>query len=165
MSPGVFQRIQAVNTNNFYKKCEITSNDPEWSFVQSYFASHPPENRHIGRVHCIHTPESTGAFEYQIRILEKEAGQPVFAPKWNKEPEVALRQKVNDRWKEMTAPYSPFIVQGTNQRKDTYTKVKILPLWHGTTAAVCDSICKTGFTSFGKHALIQGAQVPVKILT
>ena len=43
MSPGVFQRIQTANTNDSYKKCEITNNDPEWSFVQSYFASHPPE--------------------------------------------------------------------------------------------------------------------------
>ena len=160
MSPGVFQRVQSINTNDPYKKCEITNKDPEWPFIHSYFAIQPPENRHIGRVYCIHNGASTRQFEALIPSLEEEAKQPAFKPKWKQEEDFALRQKVNDRWKEMTAPYSPFIIQGSNQRKDKYTDVKILPLWHGTTAAICDSICKTGFTSFGKHALIQGGASP-----
>ena len=154
ISPGVFHRVQSVNTNDPYKKCEITNKDPEWSFVQSYFAIQSPENRHIGRAYCIHNGASTRQFEALIPSLEEEAKQPAFTPKWKQEEESTLRQKVNDRWKGMTVTYSPFVVPGSNLRK--YTNVKILPLWHGTTAAICDSICKTGFTSFGNHALIQG---------
>ena len=160
MSPRVFQRVQSINTNDPYKKCEITNNDPEWAFVQSYFATQPPENRHIGRVYCIHNGASTRQFESLIPSLEEEAKHPAFTPKWRQEEESLLKQKVNDRWKEMTAPYSPFIVQGANQRKDKYTNAKILPLWHGTKAAICDSVCKTGFTSFGKQDIIHGSTGP-----
>src|SRR3990167_4127309 len=160
MSKRVFQHTQSANNINSYSKCEITSNDPEWLFIHSYFASHPPENQHIGKVYCIHNPASSKGFEAQIPLLEIEAEQPAFAPKWNKGPEAKQRQKVMDRWSEMTSSYSSIVIPDRNQSKNTYHNVKILPLWHGTTAATCDSISKTGFTSFGKQDIIHDAASP-----
>ena len=160
MSQEVFQRVQLTNSTGSYKKCEITSKDPEWKFVFQYFEMQKPENRHIGRVYCIHNPDATRSFESPIPDLERESQQPVFVPKWAQEPESALRQKVHDRWKEMVALFSPFVIRMADQRDDTYRNVKVLPLWHGTKAPICDSICKTGFTFFGKQDIIHGGAGP-----
>jgi len=155
VSPQVFQRIQATGITNGYKKCPITSNDPEWAFILRYFEWKKPTNRCIRAVHCIHSPNATQNFQSNIPTIDQQAKSPAFSPKWQQEEDVHLRQKVNRRWKAMTDPYSPVTVPGGNSRKDSYAHTKILPLWHGTKAAVCHSICQTGFTFFGKHQLLQ----------
>ncbi len=156
VSAGLFQRVQAANDVGGYKKCPINSSDPEWAFILRYFNWQKPHNRCIKNAYCIHNPRATQQFEGSIPGLEQEAANPFFAPKWQQEEDLPLRQKVNQRWQTMTAPYSPFIIPGSNKRKDIYQNVKVLPLWHGTKAAICNSICQTGFAYFGKHQLIKG---------
>ena len=156
ISPGVYQRIQTTGNAGSYQKCEIKPSDPEWTFIQRYFEHQKPTNRSIKKAYCIHNPSATRQFEAAIPSLEIEAGKPIFSPKWPQEDHPQLRQKVIERWKTLTAPYSPFSISWANQRKDTYRNVKILPLWHGTKAAVCESICDTGFTFFGKQDIVQG---------
>jgi len=155
VSPQLFQRIQATQTTNGYKKCPITSNDPEWGFILRYFEWKKPTNRCIKAVHCIHSPSASQAFQATISTIDQQAQSPAFSPKWQQEEDAQLRQKVNQRWKAMTDPYSPVTVPGANSRIDSYAHTKILPLWHGTKAAICHSICQTGFTFFGKHQLLQ----------
>jgi len=155
VSPQLFQRIQATKEHNGYKKCPITSNDLEWGFILRYFEWKKPTNRCIKAVHCIHSPSASQAFQAIIPTMDQQAKSLAFSPKWQQEEDAQLRQKVNQRWKAMTDPYSPVTIPGANSRKDSYAHTKILPLWHGTKAAICHSICQTGFTFFGKHQLLQ----------
>jgi len=155
VSPQLFQKIQATGITDGYKKCSITSNDPEWGFILRYFEWKKPANRCIKAVHCIHSPSASQAFQATISTIDQQAKSPAFSPKWQQEEDAELRQKVNQRWKAMTDPYSPITVPGANSRIDSYAHTKVLPLWHGTKAAICHSICQTGFTFFGKHQLLQ----------
>lgn len=43
------------------------------------------------------------------------------------------------------------IVPSSNSRADSCVRAKVLPLWHGSSEVVCQSICSSGYTSFGKH--------------
>jgi hypothetical protein len=61
-----------------------------------------------------------------------------------------------DRFQVITAPFAPFQVQFNQHRTQTFTHIQVLPLWHGSTAAKCDSICRSGFTYFGKHGFTAG---------
>jgi|GEM_PF-6180243 len=154
VSREVFGRLQST-TGSPYRTCEITPQDPEWAFIHQYFQASPPSNRVIKRVVCVHNPELARLFEAGIPGIEQEAKGEAFRPKWEGEDNVPLRKKVMARYQEMTAAYSPFAIKWQNQRKDTFQNTKILPLWHGSSAQICDSICQTGFTFFGKHQLIQ----------
>lgn len=151
-SQGLFDRLQfQPGQTEAYTRCEVTSADPEWDFVHAYFDHDRPTNRIISRIFCIHNPASTGQFETRIPTMEKEALNAHFASTWHKEDHLPLREKAFNRWQDAVAPFTPFIVKNHKGREDVYKHVKILPLWHGSTAAKCHSVCQTGFTFFGKH--------------
>lgn len=153
ISPTLFQKLQGkTHHGSPYHKTEITSQDPEWKFLLRYFEWQKPTNRSIGAAYCIHNPSHTAQFEANFSNIEQQAQNPAFAPKWSQESNSFLRKTVIKRWEELTAPYTPFTV-----RQYSLSHTKIVPLWHGTKEAICNSICSTGFTTFGKHALIQGS--------
>ncbi len=154
VSTNTFQKVQSAGFQDGYKKCEITSSDPEWAFILRYFEWQKPSNRCIKRVYCIHSREMTEQFQSTLPIMEKEAANPAFAPKWQQQESRALRENVHRRWKKMTDPYA-FTLEG-NGRKEFFNHIKILPLWHGTKKEICQSICQSGFTFFGKQDLLQG---------
>ncbi|MGZ6330812.1 MAG: SH3 domain-containing protein, partial [Parachlamydiaceae bacterium] len=156
MSQSVFDRVQSSADKGSYKICELSNMDPEWSFVQEYFQAHKPNNRSIKRACCIHNADSTRQFEALIPSLEKEANIPAFAPKWQQEEEAPLRQIAMNRFERLSGMYTAPLIS-SNQRQTNYQNVTVLPLWHGTTAAICDSICKTGFAFFGKHQHIHSS--------
>jgi hypothetical protein len=155
ISPSLFSRLQDVPGSN-YRKCEILSQDPEWEFILRYFCAQKPAGRSIARAYCIHNGALHSNFESNISIIESQAQNPHFAPKWRTENPNPLREKVIGRWNALTDPYTTCTLP--NARKDQITSAKIIPLWHGTKEAICQSICSTGFTTFGKHALVQGGQ-------
>ena len=159
MSPDVFARFKSLPLiENAYKKCLLKPEDPEAAFVHAHFNQHSPTNREIARVWCIHNLFMTRQFEGAIPVMEQEAMNPTFAPNLQAEDAPALRQKAIKRWEAITAPYSPFALEADHGRTSLYSSTKVLPLWHGSTAAVCSSICQAGFTFFGKHQIIhQGA--------
>ena len=158
VSREVFGRLQS-SAGSPYRTCEITPQDQEWAFIHQYFQASPPVNRMIKRVVCVHNSESARLFEAGIPGIEQESKSAAFQPKWRGEDDVAQREKVMGRYQEMTAAYSPFAIKWQNQRKDTFQNTKILPLWQGSSAQICDSICQTGFTFFGKHQIIHGEGV------
>lgn len=151
ISESTFKKLEPVGKS--YKRCEITSNDPEWAFVHRYFDAQRPTNRSIARVYCVHNSLITRQFETQIENSEAEVRNPVHAPQWKEKELSPLRGKVIERWRTITNPFSPFDV---SPRQTDYKHTKILPLWHGSKADICHSICKTGFTFFGKQDLIHG---------
>lgn len=154
ISPDLFQRVQN-NSQGEYRKAEVRPSDPEWAFIHNCFEVQKPTNRSIKIAHCVFSPGSSRQFEGAIQNFEAQSKNPAYFPKWTQECDFPLRRKVMDRWQATVAPHSPFSISWGDKSVELFEKVKILPLWHGTTAAKCDSICRTGFTYFGKHEALK----------
>lgn len=152
-SGSVFQRFSQQPAEGSFKKVEIKTSDPEFAFVQRYFQHNQPSNRAIAKVYGVHNWAQTNAFEGSISSMEQEAANPVFAPKWESksDPLKPLRQKAHQRWTETVSLFSPFTVSQQTGRQRSYKHAKVLPMWHGSSAIKCKSICESGFTFFGKH--------------
>lgn len=150
ISSSVFGRIQAATKNNCadkpYTAVDLTKDDPEYAFVLRYFVEYRPPGYHVKGIRCIYNPDQNMAFEGSLRGMEEDAKE--LSPSWHKEEPIDSRAKTIERWKSSVAPFSPFQIsneKGTSK----FEKVKVVPLWHGTTRI--DSICRRGFTYFGKH--------------
>jgi hypothetical protein len=136
---------------------ELLPSDPEYQFVWKYFYHQQPTNRIIQSIYFIHNPRLSTSFESHIPQMELEAHHPTFQPSWKEEDPKPLRQKVYRRFEKLSAPYTPFTIPWSEQNSETYRRVKILPLWHGTSEKKCQSIFQAGFTFFGKHDIGDGA--------
>ncbi len=151
ISARVFGDMQTQPANALYKKTQILSTDPEWRFVWRYFYANKPLRYGIKKIHCIFERHQQQAFELNLSSQEREAD--TFPPTWDQEPRADERKEAIDRWKESAQIFSPFQTKESDGRIRTWTKTKVLPLWHGTAEAVSDSICKSGFTFFGKTSM------------
>src|SRR3984885_3071348 len=145
------------STNSSYKTYTLTTADPEYAFVYRYFHAQQPTNRALKRIVCIHQSRQNNVFENTIPSMETEANNETFKPKWHKEDNASHRQQTMTRFGNMVSQFSPFSIPWTNSRKESFKNVRVLPLWHGSDAQKCDSICRSGFTFFGKHSYF-GAQ-------
>ena len=125
--------------------------------MNSYFFQYTPLTYSIKRIFCIHNSPQTEQFEASLLMMEGEAQNPVFSPKWQTEDPTGCRAKVMTRWKE-SAAFSPVAVvrNGTCKRKEVLSRVFVFPYWHGSNQQKVQSICDTGFTYFGKHSYLQG---------
>ncbi|MBS0649271.1 MAG: SEL1-like repeat protein [Verrucomicrobia bacterium] len=151
-SEPLFKRVQNYTSDKSFKLCEVLNTDAELNFILKYFEHQKPPGYSIKRVVCIHNPEHTQMFESTLKNMEREASNPVFAPKGKDEEPKADRARVLSRWEFQISQFSPVEIKSLSSRgNDTCTKAKVLPLWHGSTKEICQSICWSGFTSFGKH--------------
>ncbi|MBS0649277.1 MAG: hypothetical protein JSS10_08660 [Verrucomicrobia bacterium] len=151
-SEPLFKRVQNYTSDKSFKLCEVLNTDPELNFILKYFEHQKPPGYSIKRVVCIHNPDHTQVFEGTLKNQEREANNPVFAPKGKDEESKADRARVLARWESQASQFSPVDIKSLSSRgTDTCSKAKVLPLWHGSTKEVCQSICWSGFTSFGKH--------------
>jgi hypothetical protein len=151
-SEPLFKRVQNYTSDKSFKLCEVLTTDPDLQFILKYFEHQKPPGYSIKRIVCIHNPDHTGLFEFSLKNIEREANNPVFAPKGKDEEPKADRARVLSRWESQASQFSPVEIKSLSSRgTDTCTKAKVLPLWHGSTKEVCQSICWSGFTSFGKH--------------
>jgi hypothetical protein len=153
VSSPLFNRIKSVTSDDTaFKSVEVLKTDPEFNFILKYFEHQKPSGFSIKRIVCIHNPDQTSFFEAGIKNMERECSNPVFAPKGKNEEPQADRARVITRWEAQVAQFSPVEIKSWASRQpDIYSKTKVLPLWHGSTAFVCQSVCSSGFTFFGKH--------------
>ncbi|MBS0649280.1 MAG: hypothetical protein JSS10_08675 [Verrucomicrobia bacterium] len=151
-SEVLFKRVQAYTSDKSFKLCEILNTDPDLQFILKYFEHQKPPGYSIKRVVCIHNPDHTQMFESTLKNMEREVSNPVFAPKGKDEEPKADRARALARWEVQASQFSPVEIKSMASRgTDTCIGAKVLPLWHGSTKEVCQSICWSGFTSFGKH--------------
>ena len=130
---NLFNRVksQLLNSSKPFSTCEVLNTDPEFSFILKYFENQRPPGYGIRRIVCIHNPAQTGSFESAIKTIDQEANNPIFSPKWNAEDLALERTQVIRRWQSLTDQFSPVEIVRTD-RIDEYTKVSVLPLWHGS---------------------------------
>ncbi|MDN3506792.1 MAG: hypothetical protein P0S96_06145 [Simkaniaceae bacterium] len=151
VSSELFARVQAqpFAPSLLHKRCEVVPGDREYEFVQRAYEHSKPPGMKIKTVTLIHNPNLTTQFEAALSSLNPEPNPPT----WKDHNELDQRQAVMERWEAITRPFQPVTVDnGDGSRRDRLDNVKILPLWHGTSKEISDSICDTGFLHFGKHS-------------
>ena len=151
ISDRVFSNMQPQGTKGLYKKAQVLPTDPEWRFVLQYFYHDKPTKYGIKGVYCVHERDQMQAFQAGISSSEKEA--PKFKANWQKEDRAEQRALVISRWQQATQLFSPFETMESDGRRKTWNETKVLPLWHGSDAYKCQSICESGFVYFGKHSI------------
>jgi len=134
-----------------YKKVQVLPTDPEWRFVWKYFYHDKPNRYGIKRIFCVHERHQQQTFEVNLSSIEREAE--TFKPTWNQEPRAMQRARAIERWKSATDLFSPFNTRESDGRRRNWKETKLLPLWHGSGAQICDSIAKSGFVYFGKTSI------------
>ena len=118
----------------------IPARDHDMRKVVESYQRCPVPGMEVGRVTIIFNPVLNKSFADGHELLERRAGNPAFAPKWSSEGDSAItgwRAKVMQRFTAMTGPY----------QDPVFPHVKIIPVWHGTKAAIVASIAKTGFAN------------------
>ena len=118
----------------------IPADDHDMRKVVESYQHCPVPGMEVGRVTIIFNPVLNKSFADGHELLEGRAGNPAFAPKWSSEGDSAItgwRAKVMQRFAAMTGPY----------QDPVFPHVKIIPVWHGTKAAIVTSIAKTGFAN------------------
>ena len=118
----------------------IPARDHDMRKVVEIYQHCPVPGMEVGRVTIIFNPVLNKSFADGHELLEGRAGNPAFAPKWSSEGDSAIigwRAKVMQRFAAMTGPY----------QDPVFPHVKIIPVWHGTKAAIVTSIAKTGFAN------------------
>ena len=118
----------------------IPAGDHDMRKVVESYQRCPVPGMEVGRVTIIFNPALNKSFADGHELLEGRAGNPAFAPKWSSEGDSAItgwRAKVMQRFAAMTGPY----------QDPVFPHVKIIPVWHGTKAAIVTSIAKTGFAN------------------
>lgn len=151
LSPSLFEKVKKQLTNDKangkpFAAVQVTNNDPEYAFVLRSFSHQKPPHYSIKNIFCIHNPDQTHAFEASFQGMEEAAKS--FPPNWSQEEPKEARARTMERWKTSVAQFSPFQIP-YSKRVDSYVHTKVLPLWHGSKQI--DSICRIGFTFFGKH--------------
>ncbi len=156
-SPDLLKRMPPPEPNQRFKKCELLPSDPETSFVVRYFLHMKPDNCAISKIFCIHHPSHLQGFEAELVNIEEEAKK--FSPRWRTEPHSEREKTVIDRWKEQTQAFAPLEVSIAGETIPL-SAAQALPLWHGSSAFKCESICSSGFTYFGKHHFFDSNAAP-----
>ena len=154
VSPELFARVQQqpFDPKTQYKICEVVSGDKEYEFVRRAFEHSKPPGMQMRKVTLIHNPSLSTQFEAALRAMNHQPTDPTWKDH-NKYGELEQRQAVVDRWKALANLFPPVSVENSDgKRTDRLENVKILPLWHGTSKDICQSICTTGFLHFGKHS-------------
>jgi hypothetical protein len=151
ISERLFQRMQAQGTSIAYKKVQVLPTDPEWRFIWRYFYWDKPTKYGIKQIHCVHERRQMSLFESNFSSIEREASK--FSANWDQEPRADQRAVAIDRWKQTTQVFSPLETTEEDGRKQRWVETKVLPLWHGSSEQVCNSICGSGFIYFGKTSL------------
>ena len=147
----IFSEMKSQNATSGYKKVQVLPTDPDWRFVWRYFHHDKPNHYNIKKIYCIHERHQQQAFELNLSSMEKEATK--FKPKWHEEPRALQRAQAIERWKQSANIFSPFSSMETDGRRKVWNEVKLLPLWHGSSEEVCESIAASGFVHFGKISL------------
>ena len=150
LSPELFAQLKNPTKESAYKKAQVLPEHKEWEFIWKYFHNQKPIRYGIARIWAIHQRERVNAFESSIAVMDKQSEQ--LSPEYTGQ-EADQRRQVLDRWRKSSEIFSPVCTKEDDGRKITWKKSFVIPLWHGTKKGVCESICTSGMTFFGKTAI------------
>lgn len=151
MSEKLCKTLSKPAPTSLYQRARVLPEDKEWRFIWRYFHSDKPTRYGIKRIWIVHQEQEQKAFEMNLTVQERESE--IYPPTWDKEPRAEQRAKIIERWKQATDPFSPFHYQGDDRRNLTCIHTKILPLWHGASEKVWDSISTSDFAYFEKRSI------------
>lgn len=118
----------------------LPATQKDFDKVLQHYQHHPYPGKDIAKVQVIYNRTFNRAFELRMQALQQRNGNSAFAPKWSKEHAPDWRQKVQNLFENLSAPYTD----------PDYPAVKLLPLWHGTKPSILKSIFETGYANLAE---------------
>ena len=144
-------------TGLHFRKVLLLPTDKEFRFVWRFFHHDKPTRYALKKIHAVNERHQREVFEAHMGLLEREVrAHQIERDGWETEPRAEQRRVVMQRWDDETLPFSDFQTAEKDGRKRTWSHVRVLPMWHGTSAGKCEAICNAGFTFFGKTTLEGG---------
>ena len=127
----------------------------ELRFAWRFFHHGKPTRYGLWRVHAVHENSQQDIFEAHLSLLELERKHQV-QEEMITEPHAEQRRAlpVMQHWDDATRSF-PFMdfqtVEPGNGRNRTSICVRVLPMWLGSSAAVCEAICENALAMAMLH--------------
>eukprot|EP00727_Mastigamoeba_balamuthi_P014049 m51a1_g9267 hypothetical protein (774) ;mRNA; r:76070-78900 len=115
----------------------ITAGQEDMQRVLREYGRHPVPGMTVASVEIVHSPTLEVLFATRVEQLQRRSGDLSYAPAWLHEGNVVQRASVIERLTALAEPHGD----------PEFPAVGLLPLWHGTSPALLDSICQTGFAN------------------
>lgn len=148
ISKNLSDQIQPSSSEVPYTKILLNSSHPEYEFVHRCFNQSKPPYMRIKHIYFLHNPNLTNLFVSELSILEHRAK---IKPKLQEnDSQYMERIKALKKWEDITKPFYP-VEMYSSDKIETLFDTRILPLWHGSSFAKCESIATSGFQFFGNH--------------
>ena len=139
-------KAQRVADADVYKLVDATEKDKRK--VLQFYQHHPVPGYEMASVRVIYNPSMNHEFALYMRRLQQRHNNPAFEAKWPKgrenpqdlvesQEKIDWRAKVHQQFKNMAKSY----------QDSDYPAVSLLPMWHGTKAAIIDSIFRAGYAA------------------
>jgi len=129
------KKTLVLNPSEVFRVVDASAKDKQK--VVDLYQVHPVPGYEVGAVRVVYNPNFNRTFQGKLHNLQQRQGSKAFAPSWQNENDPQWREKTHQQLERWAASY-----QDTD-----YPNVKIVPVWHGTSKAICESIFKTGFAN------------------
>ena len=147
LSERICNKMSSHGAQHLHKRVQVLPTDPEWRFIWRYFHYDKPNKYRIKRIYCISRIQQQQAFELSLSSIEREAK--IFQRTWNQESRYTQRAQAIELWKQTSDIFSPFCVMKDNEIEN-FEYAKVIPLWHISSKAICNSGSESSFVYFGK---------------
>eukprot|EP00727_Mastigamoeba_balamuthi_P002434 m51a1_g12188 hypothetical protein (1248) ;mRNA; f:11695-17986 len=135
--PWSFESALYPTPGSFKGYALIPAGKEDMERVLAAYNEHPVPGMSVASVEIIHSPTLEVLFASCVEQLQRRRGDVAYAPAWLHEDNVVQRASVIEYLGGLCEPH----------RDPEFPDVGLLPLWHGTSPDVLDSLCKTGFAN------------------
>jgi tetratricopeptide (TPR) repeat protein len=106
------------------------------------YGHYPVSGMGIKNIKVIYNRNSIKMFKANLALLQDRKDVGAFAAKWEQSNNEILEQQ---QWRKTI--HQGFLDRAKPYSHSAYPDVKLMPLWHGTSADAAASICKTGYAN------------------
>ena len=132
--------------DKIYELVEATDKDKRK--VIEFYQHHPIAGYDMASVRVIYNPEMNYKFGLYLKELQQRNNNPAFQPKWPTGKECvqdSIELQENIDWR--GAVHQQLQIMAKSYQDSDYPCVNLLPMWHGTEAAIVDRIFRTGYAN------------------
>ncbi len=132
--------------DKIYELVEATDKDKRK--VIEFYQHHPVAGYDMASVRVIYNPDMNYKFGLYLKELQQRNNNPAFQPKWPTGKECIqdpIEPQENINWRGKV--HQQLQIMANSYQDSDYPCVNLLPMWHGTKAAIVDSIFRTGYAN------------------
>ena len=135
--------------DKIYELVEATDKDKRK--VIEFYQHHPVAGYDMAAVRVIYNPDMNYKFGLYLKELQQRNNNPAFQPKWPTGKECVqdpIEPQENINWRGEV--HQQLQIMAKSYQDSDYPCVNLLPMWHGTKAAIVDSIFRTGYANLAQ---------------